>query len=338
MNEYIFTVFILIGLYIFFRLIKNDYIIPETPEINQQSSEIKKSKYIKRGVIIELNLFNYEYLGAAIEYFYYHRYESVDLFLPTHFLSYNDEWIRFFRTNYKFKINLNLIDDVKGKYDYAFYITLIDEPKFFVDAIKYGGIIYNNDDKNIKYMLDNKHIDQFSFNPFIKTDKHLSNFKLDPFFKLNANYINNYYPKVDYFVIDNSEKNSEKNNEMNIAKLTTIFSNLDKKWLYITSNKSSGLYNKITNAIIPANILSTFFKSTAIECIDAHPTSIIKCFLYKKCVYLPINDTTTSKYFSFSDSCFTPFYLPKNISDIYPNYKNFIPFTTDENLTNLLKN
>jgi len=358
MNEYLFTISILIGLYVFSRLINNDYLTwSKIKSVDDTQSIIvePKPKYIKKGIIIELNNIHYEYIGIAIEYFLKNEYESVDLYLPKHLLENSNEWINFFTTNYKFKIKLNLVEKFICKYDYAFYITLLDEPKLYVDAYKYGGILYENSENTLKYMLNNKHIDQFSMTPLIQTDKYIMNyFSVDLTIKVNPMYVNNYYPEINYFILDDNE------NPMNISKIKEIFTKLNKKWLYISKKKSIYLYTQVSDVLTPyfkshneiwasylntpSTILSSFINTNITEIINIHPTALIKCFLHKKCIYLPDktnskNQHITSRLFQLGASFNTPFYLPKTILDNYPEYNNFkfIPFNTDNNLFYLLE-
>ena len=358
MNEYIFTLSILIGFYVFSRLINNDNLTwSKIKPIDDTQSVIvqPKPKYIKKGIIVEINTVHYEYIGIAVEYFIKNGYESVDLYLPKHLLDYSDEWINFFTINYAFKIKLNLVEKFRGKYDYAFYITLLDEPKLFVDAYKYGGIIYDDSENTLKYMLNNKHVDQFSMTPLVQSSKYIMNyFHVDLSVKVNPMYINNYYPEVNYFIVDDSE------NPMNISKIKEIFTKLNKKWLYISKNKSTDLYTQVSDVLTPyfkshnemlssylntpSTILSSFINTHMIESINIHPTALIKCFLYKKCIYLPNttnnkNQYKTSRLFQLGASFNTPFYLPKNIKDNYNEYNNFkfISFNTDDNLFHLLE-
>lgn len=354
MNEYIFTLSILIGLYVFSRLINNNnLILSNIKSVDDTQSAIVpvKPKYIKKGIIVEISAIHYEYIGIAIEYFLKNGYESVDLYLPNQLLEYGNEWITFFTINYKFKIKLNLVEKCRGKYDYAFYITLLDEPKLFVDSYRYGGIIYDNSENTLKYMINNKHIDQFSITPLIQSEKYIMKYFIAELtLKVNPMYINNYYPEVNYFIVDDSE------NPMNISKIKNIFTKLNKKWIYISKNKPTDLYTQVSNVLTPylksqnemlssylntpSTILSSFVSSNMIESFNIHPTALIKCFLYKKCIYLPNTiSNNTSRLFYLGASFNTPFYLPSTILDKYPEYNNFkfIPFNTDDNLFYLLE-
>ena len=279
--------------------------------------EKPKERILRRCIMIELSDYHYEYIGIALEYLIRNRYDIIELYLPGKHISNNEEWITFFKNNY-YKYEIKIVDTINGKYDYAFFTTMIYQNKIHVDANKFGGIIHNNDNESIKYMYDysNSNIfDFFSISPLIKNTVILNTFGLRFNIKLNPLYENNFYSDIDYFMVGDI-------NKLDLDALKNIFNKINKKCLFISKYRKDNFLVKTKKSII-----DYFYESNVIELMDVHPNDLIKCFTYKKGIFIPkANDYNTSKssrMIHLSVSFNTRLYLPTNIYNIYPMYHSF---------------
>lgn len=262
---------------------------------------LQNEQSLKKSLIVQICNYHYECLGIAINYVEKHtKSKEIDIYFPAK----ESDYIQFMRHNFD-NLKLNYVRNLQTtNYDLIFFMTSHDA-NHFIEACMKPHNIQASKMVCISHITNLRHeyITNMSLTPLCAFP--ILEF---PLFKSSVRtfYSDSFYPEIDLFYTgDPLRANFEALNNCLVSK--------NKKLLFISYNKIDNVYSNIVSV---SNI---------------HETDMIRCFLYKKAIFWPRENTwytidRIGGIIHLAVSFQTPLYILDEVYKYYKQYKNLIPF------------
>jgi hypothetical protein len=262
-----------------------------------------------KSLIIQFADRHAECVGIVVEYLLRDNPESIDIFLGAKDKN-TDTWFNFFKRNFSDIIKLERIDIFPQKaylYRKAIFLTssdylMIDKLNPIIDLIQYvdmGGLVHQ-----YKSGVFRSNYINLAFTPLIAVDQISMKFR---YFKEKHNYDNSFYPSIKFFMTGWAE-------HVDFETINEMFKSWDINCLFISKREKDAVINVGLSNIIFLQNIST--------------DDLLRCFLFKKCIFCPKTGDLYSKErisgcIHLAASFSTKLYLPKDIKEVYSNFDNF---------------
>lgn len=250
-----------------------------------------------------------ECIGIVVEYLLRDNPESIDVFLGAQDTN-TDVWFDFFKRNYSDIIKLDRIYIFPQKeylYTKAIFLTssdylMIDKLNPIINLIHYrdmGGLVHQYSAGVFRTNYIN-----LAFTPLIAVEQISMKFR---FIKEKHSYDNSFYPPIPFFMTGWAE-------HVDFETINKMFQDNNMKCIFITKREKDAVLNiGLSNIVFLQNISTD---------------DLIRCFLYKTCVFCPYTENLYNKErisgcIHLAASFNTKIYLPLDIKEIYGGYNNF---------------
>jgi len=253
-----------------------------------------------------------ECIGIVVEYLLKDPVDSIDIFLGATDTN-TDEWFQFFKRNYEGLIRLNRIDVFPQKnYQYHRVIFLTSSDYLMID--KLNPIIKLIDYRNMGALVHQYTAGIFRENflnlaitPLINLPQINMKFR---YFKERHSYSDSFEPSMRFFMTGWGE-------HIDFEKINNEFSKSGIRCLFISKRETDTVFaGRYSNIIFCKNISTD---------------DLIRCFLFKTCLFYPIDEglyvkERISGSIHLSASFGTRLYLPNEIRKTWLNIDNFVGY------------
>lgn len=249
-----------------------------------------------------------ECIGIVVEYLLQDSHEAIDIFLGAKD-SNTEAWFQFFKRNYNDIITLNRITKFpQSSYQYHSVIFLTSSDYLMIDKLNpiINLISYRNMGALVHQYsagIFRKNFINLAISPLIALQQTNMNFR---FYKENHSYNNSFHPDVHFFMTGWGE-------HVNFKHINEEFSKNNIKCLFISKRDSDSIESLYSNIIFCKNISTD---------------NLIRCFLFKSCIFYPIEESIyrterISGCIHLASSFGCKLYLPAEIKVLYNKFPSF---------------